>query len=264
MIKDFHPEIQTYIKSKLLKSGDIVIYDGKEAIFDCLPYVAYGRLGAPCVEPGKYLDRTNALVTVDTVLNHVEISSLVLGDTLLERVKNLPPEYYLISLAEDKVAELPETDILESDIVRLTDKDHDYYSDDPNKNQFTVNRIDFSQDPIQFKLKAGATVFRVSENQITRCGDGPVRIFYGGESFKLIWPSAKAEAEFYCLLGRYLKAYNPASKSYYWDLETAKQMVALGRAQGILDTKNGYNLINFWDTKVGQELSRYPDTILDI
>lgn len=267
MLEQFSLEIQNYIKTKCLNTGDVIHYTDDEqkrcsGKFVRLHEVYYGRLGAPGVEPGKYIDRKNIVVRTTTNDIVVEVGKIELSPEMLQKYATLPADCHLISLAPDKIAELPETSFIEGDVVRLVDEVHPNYNEDINENQFTINRIDYSSE--KYKLRRGPLYFYAEKEQLFKCGDGPVRIFYGGEGYKLRWRSVQDEAEFYVLLGRYLRVYNPLDKSYAWDLETAKQMISLGKAHAVVKEAEEHWLITFWDHEIGQQMTYYPEVVLTI
>jgi hypothetical protein len=267
ILDEFHKEIQEYVLSKCLQKDDQILVGKKAATFVSLPTIFYGKLGAPGVEPGIYIDRTKVLVSIDGNQETHDMSTVTLDPSIVEqRITNLEPGWHLISLAPDLLGELPETKFIEGDIVRLTDENHEHYDANLDLNQFAINRINYATNPedTTYKLRAGKLFFNVSESQLFRCGDGPVRIFYGGESCKLRWRSVKDEAEFFLLLGRYLRIYNPLNKSYYWDLAQAQQMLSIGKGQAILQTAEGPALITFWDSDIGKQMTYYPELLLDI
>ena len=295
MINEYSKEIQAWIKSKLLRPGDKVTVTWpktprtadlgipktktSEAVFKSFDETYRGRLLTDSsqhgAEPGKYRDRSRVWLEVEisddegTVATvGAALDDIKLDDQLLEqRFAAANNDIHFISLAPDKLYDLPDTKFMESDTVALIDKAHEHYKDD---NQFTVYRISYSyaeddRHPTQYKLRAGAQQFWAKEDQLVQLAPGPVRLFYSGEGYKLLWPSAKAEAEFFVLLGRFNKVYNPTAKSYYWSLDDARQLVDIGKAHAIL--QHGFfehYLINFWDSDVAGTITGQSDLILDI
>lgn len=296
MITEYSKEIQAWIKSKLLRPGDKVTVTWpetpraadlgtpknrtSEATFKGFTETYRGRLLTDSsqhgAEPGKYRNRSRVWVEVETIDDEgtttatidAPLDDIKIDEQLLEeRLAAANNDIHFISLAPDKLYDLPDTLFMEGDTVALTDKDHPNYKED---NQFTVYRVSYSyaendKHPTQYKLRAGARQFWAKEEQLVQLAPGPVRLFYSGEGYKLLWPSAKAEAEFYVLLGRFNKVYNPTAKSYYWPLEDAKQLVNIGKAHAIL--QHGlfeFYLLNFWDLDVVSAIAGQPDLILDI
>jgi len=307
MINEYSKEIQDYLKSKLLQPGDQVtvtwpdmsraLYLGEEAsagnatmTFKGHPEVYRGHLlSSPAqhgAEPGVYLDRSKVLledasgVEITWAIDDITLDP----DLTAQRFAALnSPSRHLIKPADDMLRDLPETAHIEGDIVALTDKDHPNYpaSASQDDNQFTVYRVYYetapatetseTETPTKYRLRAGKTQFDVTEDQIQFLSPGPVKLFYGGEGYKLIWgrhkigPKAtKAEAEFYLLLGRFDKSYNPATKSYCWDLAQAREAISWGKAHAVLQHNLDFYLVNFWDSDIGSNLSSYPEIILDI
>lgn len=274
MIEEFSKDIQNYVKSKLLQPGDeLTLADTQKGIFISLPERYRGRLSAdptaPGALPGRYIDRSRVLAEQDGKKLYLAIDEITLDPiTAAQRLAQLSPGYQYINLAPDKLADLPETTHMEGDIVSLTDKDHTDYSLNPDDNQFTVYRVYYEttdmEIPTLYRLRAGKKQFDATEDQIKFIAAGPVRLFYSGEGFKLLWKSEKAEAEFHLLLGRFNRIFNPVSKSYLWDLATAKQVVSLGKAHSVLQVKDTYYLVNFWDIDIARQLASCSDIILDI
>jgi hypothetical protein len=238
------------------------------------------------VEPGIYTDRTKAIVKIEERIFTYPISDILLDPSVFKQrfaaLQKRDPAWHLISWASDLQEELPDTDIMEADIVKLIDPTHEHYNENTDLNQYTVNRINYgpcngemdAKEGITYKLRAGKLWFDVEASQIELCGDGPVRLFYSGEGYKLRWgridgqKATKAEAEFYLLLGRYNRLYNPNNKSYYWDLDHARQQIATGRGQAIYSMSDGVDhlghaLVEFWEHEIGQKMTFYPELILD-
>jgi hypothetical protein len=270
MINEYSQEIQTYIKSQILKPDDeVTLADGSKAKFKELATTYYGRLMAPSVEPGHYVDRTRAVIELpDQTLKTIPLDTLTIDPILLaQRVTSLQPGYHFIFLAKDQLGELPETAFMESDVVSITDTSHEQYSTNPDQNQFTVYRIYYdttSQPPTKYRLRAGKLQFDANEDQLKLMSQGPIRLFHGGEGFKLLWRTLKSEAEFYLLMGRYNRVYNPTNKSYNWDLQQAKALIAVGKAHSVLQLNDNYYLVNFWDQDIGYQVACEHDLILDI
>jgi len=284
MISNYDVEIQEYVKSKILKPDDKVSIscetgEDRPAIFKNLSKVFYGRLLAPGVVPGQYWDRKKALVEVEGKELTVDISDINIDQiTLAERLAQLEPGWHFINLQSDFICDLPKTAYMEGDIVSITDKLHENFDTDIGINQFTIYRIyydtaDSESIEINYKLRSGKLIFDATENQLMFRAVGPVKLFYSGEGYKLRWKPPpgygqdneyKNEAEFYLLLGRYTRTYNPLEKSYNWGLDAAKQMILLGKAHAILKIKEKHYLVNFWDSEVGRQIALYPNLILDI
>lgn len=276
MIEEYSKDIQAYIKSKLLQAGDeLTTTDNQKVTFKGFPEIYRGRLAtdpsAPGVEPGKYLDRSRLIVDQEGTETVLSIDDITLDPIIaVQRQMQLGQNHHYISLAPDRIADLPETTHMEGDIVALTDKNHPNFSTDLDSNQYTVYRVYYEtaeaedDTPTKYRLRAGKEQFDVVEDQIRFIAAGPIRLFYSGEGFKLLWKSVKAEAEFHLLLGRFNRIYNPTNKSYHWDVDQAKQVVALGKAHSILQVKDSYYLVNFWDLDIGRQLASYPELILDI
>jgi hypothetical protein len=282
MSEEYSKDIQNYVKSKLLQEGDQVTLSSsgkhhlQKAVFKAFPEVYRGRLvtdpSVPGVEPGKYIDRSKVALEAceGSVKIEADIDCITLDPiTAAQRQMTLGHNYHFINLAPDKIADLPETTHMEGDIVALTDKDHPNFSTNLDNNQFTVYRVYYEtaeneETPTNYRLRAGKLQFDATEDQIRFISAGPVRLFYSGEGFKLLWPSVKEEAEFHLLLGRFNRIYNPTNKSYSWDLEQAQQVVNLGKAHGVLQHLFNYYLVNFWDDDIGCQLWSYSDLILDI
>lgn len=290
-------------KSRAFSLGEETPTDSSTMTFKGHPETYRGHLlASPAehgAEPGVYLDRSKvSLEDVNGIQISADLDDIALDpDLFVERLTTLSPNNYFINPAADMLRDLPETTHMEGDIVALIDKDHPKFSANQDDNQFTIYRVYYETaattttiektpttkytaattatiektSTTKYRLRAGAAQFDVTEDQIQFLSAGPVRLFYGGEGYKLIWgrmkftPQAvKAEAEFYLLLGRFNKIYNSANKSYYWDLAQANQMILEGQGHAILQYNLDFYLVNFWDSDIGSQLSPYPEIILDI
>jgi hypothetical protein len=147
MLDEYHQEIKDNVLSKCLYAEDSVTVNGQTGTFKELPKLHCGRLGGPGVEPGIYTDRTRAIVEIDGKLHTHLISDISLEPALLDQrltaLQKREPTWYLISWASDFTEDLPDTEIIEGDIVRLTDDTHEHYNTNPDMNQFAVNRIKY-------------------------------------------------------------------------------------------------------------------------
>jgi len=216
------PEMYQHFMRTILKAGDALFntpdkQEGKEiGIFSKFPHRFIGRLDNPGVKPGLYFDRSQLILedgqSKETVECH--LSNEVAG----ERSLGLPDDWHFIDYNEDFIEDLPDTLFIEGDIVRLTDENHEHYSEDLGKNQFTVYRIDYTtakarEDDdtieVQYRLRAGPLLFYANENQIKAAAQGlsPIRIFESGQTVR--FATLQSEAEFYLLIGCYKRGCNP-------------------------------------------------------
>jgi hypothetical protein len=260
-------EMKQHLLSKAILLGDDVKIDqqiGKVAGF---PKAYIGRLGNPGCRPGKYFDKTKLYVDIANKTEIFEILELEIDEDLFkERVENLPDGWHFIDLNDNFIEDLPETPVIEGDIVKLTDKFHEHYTENIDNNQFTVYRIDYDSVEADYldtvyRLRQGKTLFYAAEKQIELLVYGPIRIYDGGQP--VMFRTLKDEAEFHLLIGRYHRSYNPISKSYKWTLEQAKQMVQLGQAHGIMKNCDSYALVTFEDEEVGRQVAG-SDLILEV
>lgn len=264
---DYDGEIYEHFMKRTLQPGDeLYSKDGSllGTFFSfCEKYV--GRLDNPGIKPGRYVDRSKLIVSSDlgllgTSIEHTTTECVLDATKYDEYYQSLSEDWKLIDYSEDFVADLPNTTFIEGDVVRLTDEEHEHYSEDLSKNQFTLYRIYYksaeSDDiPTDYRLRAGPLQFDANETQLKAAAQGisPIRIFDGGQAVR--FASMQSEAEFYLLIGEYSRVFNQAAGSYKWDVADAEQMVNLGKAHAIYK-KGDYNwLVTFNDNDIGRQVA---------
>lgn len=261
-------EIYIQLLRQIIKPNDeVTVVDQKlDGIFIGHPNIWYGRLSNPGCSPGLYLDRNLSIIKVDNKDLIVKTANLAFKNQsiLEERINKLLGNWNEIDFSKDFLnSKLPETPFFEGDVVLLIDEKH------PNFNsQYTVYRIYYdniiSGASPHYRLRAGKVQFDVNEDQIRFLAEGPIRIFYSADAFKLNWKSLKDEAEFYLLLGRFKRLFNTKEFSYKWTLEDAKSSIQNQLGDGILKQGDGFAVVNFSDKEIGDQVKCNPDLILDI
>lgn len=267
-------EVYTQLLRQVLKLNDVVMVNIKGldelGLFIKHPNIWYGRLANPGTGPGLFLNRSLSEIKIGDKIVIVKTSDISFKDKdLFEERKNLLPQnWFEIDLTKDYLnSEVPQTTFIESDVVSLSDSTHPNFQDN-SSNQYTIYRIFYdnivSKTTPHYRLRAGKIQFDVNEDQIRFLAEGPIRIFYESEIFKLNWRSLKDEAEFYLLLGRFKRVFNQKKFSYKWSLEDAQYAVQNQLGDGILQQKDEFMVIIFNDREIGDQVKCESNLILDI
>jgi len=162
-------EMKAYLLSKIILTGDQVKKGESDVEVIGFPNIYVGRLANRGCRPGLYIDKEQ--LKVKTNNGEIKICSILeveLDKIFVERVKELPDDWYILNLEDNFIEDLPKTFVMEGDVVKLVDEFHEYYSKNTGDNQFTIYRIDFDSvknkylDTI-YRLRQGSTIFYASE-----------------------------------------------------------------------------------------------------
>lgn len=249
-------EMYQHFLKNVLKAGDKIFNFQGELLgeFAAFGQKYLGRLDSPAGDPGLYVNRAE-IIFEDARQAKTE-DCFLKESTLQNRLSTLPKGWQYISYQDDYLESLPETPFIEGDVVRLVDSENPNFSEDPAKNQFTVNRIAYSKDSEHiYKLKAGNLVFEAEESQLKMAAHGlsPIRIMQGGQALR--FKSLRDEAEFHLLIGAFRRIFNPEAFSYKWTAQKAFQMITLCKAHGVVEFKDYNWLVLFEDDEIGRQVA---------